>query len=33
VDLDIVWETAQRDIPPLINRLESYLAANPPPGH
>ena len=31
VDLDIVWEMAQRDIPPLINRLESYLAANPPP--
>jgi len=31
VDLDIVWETAQRDLPPLITRLESYLAANPPP--
>jgi uncharacterized protein with HEPN domain len=32
VDLDVVWDTAERDIPPLINRLESYLAANPPPG-
>jgi len=31
VDLDVVWETAQRDIPPLIIRLESYLTANPPP--
>ena len=31
VDLVIVWDTAQRDIPPFISRLESYLAANPPP--
>ncbi len=30
VDLDVVWETAQRDQPPLIARLENYLAANPP---
>lgn len=31
VDLDVVWETAQRDLPPLISRLEKYLAENPPP--
>ena len=31
VDLDVVWNTAQRDLPPLIARLETYLAANPPP--
>ena len=31
VDLDIVWDTVQRDLPPLITRLEAYLAANPPP--
>jgi uncharacterized protein with HEPN domain len=31
VDLDVVWQTVQRDVPPLIARLESYLAANPPP--
>jgi uncharacterized protein with HEPN domain len=31
VDLDIVWETVQRDLPPLIARLEHYLAQNPPP--
>jgi len=31
VDLDVVWETVQRDIPPLIARLEAYLTANPPP--
>ena len=31
VDLDVVWNTIQRDIPPLITRLETYLAANPPP--
>jgi uncharacterized protein with HEPN domain len=33
VDLDVVWETAQRDIPLLLDRLESHLAANPPPGN
>jgi len=32
VDLDIVWDTVQRDLPPMIARLEAYLAANPPPG-
>ena len=31
VDLDIVWNTVQRDVPPMIARLEAYLAANPPP--
>ncbi len=31
VDLDVVWATLQRDVPPLITRLEHYLAANPPP--
>jgi uncharacterized protein with HEPN domain len=31
VDLDVVWNTAQRDLPPLIARLETYLTANPPP--
>jgi uncharacterized protein with HEPN domain len=31
VDLDIVWETVQRDLPPLIERLEKYLAQHPPP--
>ena len=31
VDLDVVWATVQRDLPPLIVRLETYLAANPPP--
>ena len=30
VDLDIVWETVQRDLPKLILHLEKYLAANPP---
>src|SRR5438552_227216 len=29
VDLNIVWDTAQRDLPPLILRLETYLRANP----
>ena len=31
VDLNVVWDTIQRDLPPLIVRLETYLAANPPP--
>jgi len=31
VDLDIVWDTAARDLPPLVARLETYLAENPPP--
>ena len=31
VDLDVVWETVQRDIPPLVTRLEAYLTEHPPP--
>ena len=31
VDLGIVWETPQRDLPKLILRLDHCLAANPPP--
>ena len=31
VDLDVVWDTIQRDVPPLIERLEKHLSANPPP--
>lgn len=31
VDLDVVWETVQRDLPPLMARLEKHLAQNPPP--
>lgn len=30
VDLDVVYDTAERDVPNLIVRLETYLAANPP---
>ncbi|MEW6306111.1 MAG: HepT-like ribonuclease domain-containing protein [Verrucomicrobiota bacterium] len=26
VDLDVVWDTVQRDVPSLIERLESHLA-------
>ncbi len=31
VDLDVVWDTIQRDLPPLISRLDAYLTKNPPP--
>jgi uncharacterized protein with HEPN domain len=31
VDLDIVWETIQRDLPPLVARLEKHIVQNPPP--
>jgi len=31
VDLNVVWHTSGRDLPPLIVHLETYLAANPPP--
>ena len=31
VDLNVVWDTAQRDLPSLISHLEKHLAANPPP--
>jgi uncharacterized protein with HEPN domain len=30
VDLDMVWETAKRDLPKLILHLEKYFASNPP---
>lgn len=31
VDLDVVFDAARNDLPPLISRLEAYLAAHPPP--
>ena len=31
VDLAIVWDSAQSNVPPLIARLEEYFTANPPP--
>ncbi len=31
VDLNVVWDTIERDLPPLIAHLEKYLADNPPP--
>jgi len=31
VDLNVVWDTIGRDLPPLIVHLETYLAANQPP--
>lgn len=31
VDLNVVWDTVQRDLPPMISHLETHLAANPPP--
>ncbi len=31
VDLNVVWDTIQHDLPPLMVHLETYLAANPPP--
>ena len=31
VDLDVVWNTVQKDVPLLISRLQNYLAKNPPP--
>jgi uncharacterized protein with HEPN domain len=30
VDLDVVFDSAERDLPGLIGRLEPYFAANPP---
>jgi uncharacterized protein with HEPN domain len=29
VNLNLVWQTAQNDLPPLIARLEAYLAKMP----
>ena len=31
VDLNIVWRTAQEDLPKLIRSIEAYLATQPPP--
>jgi uncharacterized protein with HEPN domain len=31
VDLDVVWATIQRDLPPLVARLQPYVAQIPPP--
>jgi len=31
IDLDIVWNTIQGDLPPLITAIEGWLAKNPPP--
>jgi uncharacterized protein with HEPN domain len=31
VDLNVVWRTAQEDLPKLIASLEAYLANHPPP--
>jgi len=30
VDLNIVWQTAEDDLPPLIAQLEAYLDQHPP---
>jgi uncharacterized protein with HEPN domain len=30
VNLDMVWDAAQKDLPPLIAKLEAYLATQPP---
>lgn len=29
VNLDMVWDAAQKDLPPLIEKLEAYLATQP----
>jgi uncharacterized protein with HEPN domain len=31
VDLDVVWDTIQQNVPPLVARLDAYLRDNPPP--
>jgi uncharacterized protein with HEPN domain len=31
VNLNVVWETAQKDLPKLIAQIEAYLASQPPP--
>ena len=30
VDLNVVWNTTQADLPPLIAQIEAYLASRPP---
>jgi uncharacterized protein with HEPN domain len=32
VDLNVVWRTAQEDLPKLIEQIEACLATQPPPG-
>ena len=32
VDLNLVWRTAQEDLPKLIGMIEAHLATQPPPG-
>jgi uncharacterized protein with HEPN domain len=31
VDLRVVWDTVEKDLPPLIARLERHQSGNPPP--
>jgi uncharacterized protein with HEPN domain len=31
VNLNVVWDAAMGDLPPLIMQLEAYFAAHPPP--
>lgn len=31
VNLNVVWDTAQDDLPKLIGQIEDYLAKQPPP--
>jgi uncharacterized protein with HEPN domain len=33
VDLNMVWDTVGRDLPPLMAHLEKHLADNPPPAN
>lgn len=30
VDLNVVWNTVEADLPPLITQVEAYLAVHPP---
>jgi uncharacterized protein with HEPN domain len=30
VNLEILWRTATENLPPLIGRIEAYLAKHPP---
>jgi uncharacterized protein with HEPN domain len=30
VDLDVVWQTIERDLPPLIAKIRPYLEQHPP---
>ena len=33
VDLNVVWDTIERDLPPLMAHLEKHLTDNPPPAN